>query len=253
MFNYYREQKILEILKAKPNIRVSELSDSLQVSEATIRRDLNRLQGVGKIKRVHGGAVLFEKAAPEPPVVLRGADQADEKKRIGRAAVQLISPGETIFIGSGTTTEAFARNLVGRKDISIITNSLLIISILAQEAELPIISTGGLLRISELSFIGHLTEQALQELRPNKVFMSIRAISLVGGLTNDYMPEVSTDRVIIQSAPEVVLLADHTKFNKISTAFVAPLSAVHTVITDIGTPGDIRSSLQELGVRVIAV
>jgi DeoR/GlpR family transcriptional regulator of sugar metabolism len=211
MFNHERGQKILEMLKRSHSVRVTELSGIFNVSEATVRRDLDRLQEQGKVKRVHGGVILAEQAAPEPPVLLRASEQAEEKERIGQAAARMVYEGDTIFIGSGTTTEAMARNLRGANNITVITNSLRVINILAQQEQISVIATGGLMRVSELSFISHLAGQALQELRPNKVFMGIRAISLAGGLTNDYIPEVSTDRIIIRSAPEVILLADHTK------------------------------------------
>jgi DeoR/GlpR family transcriptional regulator of sugar metabolism len=253
MLNHEREQKIVELLKHDSSARVSELSEMLGVSRATIRRDLDKLQEIGIIKRVHGGAILTEKAAPEPPVVLRRAEQAAEKKRIGKAAAKLIEEGDTLLIGSGTTTEALTLNLKGRQNLTVITNSMTAIRHLAQEEGITVIATGGMLRTTELSFIGHLTEQALQELRPNKVFMGIRAISLSQGLTNEYMPEVSTDRVIIRAAPEVILLADHTKFGKVSTAFVAPINAVHKIVTDSGTPKAIVSALREEGIEVIIV
>jgi DeoR family transcriptional regulator of aga operon len=253
MLNHQRDQKILQLLKNNSTARVSELSELFGVSEATIRRDLDRLQESGKIRRFHGGAIFTEKAAPEPPVVHRAGEQTSEKKRIGEAAAELVEEGDTLFIGSGTTTESLTLNLRGRQNITVITNSLIVINHLAQEQGILVIATGGVLRMSEYSFIGHLTEQALQELRPNKVFMGIRAISLEQGLTNDYMPEVSTDRVIIHSAPEVILLADHTKFGKVSTAFVAPLTAVHKIITDTGTPKAIISAILAEGIEAIVV
>jgi DeoR family transcriptional regulator of aga operon len=253
MLNHERDQRILQLLKNNSAVRVSELSELFGVSEATVRRDLDRLQESGKIRRFHGGAIFAENAAPEPPIVHRAAEQANEKKRIGEAAAELVEEGDTLFIGSGTTTESLALNLRGRENITVITNSLIVINHLAQEEGISVIAIGGVLRISEYSFIGHLTEQALKELRPSKVFMGIRAINLEQGLTNDYMPEVSTDRVIIHSAPEVILLADHTKFGKVSTAFVAPLTAVHKIITDSGTPKTIIAALQEEGIELIVV
>ena len=253
MFTHQRGQKIIELLKHSSGVRVSELSNLFGVSEATIRRDLERLQEVGTVKRVHGGAILTEKATPEPPVILRRVEQANEKERIGKAATRLVENGDTIFIGSGKTTESLTLNLRGRKDLTVITNSMVVINNLAQEEGITVISTGGLVRPSENSFIGHLTEHALEELRPSKVFMGIRAICLSRGLTNDHMPEVSTDRVIIHCAPEIILMADHTKFGKVSTAFVAPLTAVHKVITDSETPKSIITALEEMGVEVIVV
>jgi DeoR/GlpR family transcriptional regulator of sugar metabolism len=253
MLTNYRQQKILDILESGTKVRVRELSKSLGVSEATVRRDLDDLKQRGHIHRIHGGAILAEKASPEPPVVQRTHENANEKCRIGQEAAGLIHDDETIFIGSGTTALEVARNLVDRRNLTVITNSLPVINTLARGQGISIIAIGGMLRLSELSFIGYITEQALREFRPQKVIMGIRAISLDEGLTNDYLPEVTTDRVIIQSAPEVILVADHSKFGKVSTAFVALLTSIHKVVTDVATPSDMVDDLRRMHIQVLTV
>ena len=246
MFTYERHHRILQILEKNPSVRVSDLSSSLGVSEATIRRDLDRLHEIGQIRRIHGGAVLVMKPTPEAPVLQRSSDHSEAKRRIGKLAASLVADGDTIFIGSGSTAQEVARSLMGRQDLTVITNALTVINTLSQEGGISLVVTGGLLRPSELSFIGHLTEQALRELRPQKVIMGIRAVSLDKGLTNDYLPEVSTDRVIIHSAPEVILVADHSKFGQVSTALVAPIATVKTLVTDSALDDAILSRLREL-------
>jgi len=246
-----RQKRILELLEQRENARVSELSELLGVSEATIRRDLSRLREIGEIERFHGGAVLVSPSAPEPPIIHRSNENAAEKARIGKAAAALIQDGDVIFIGSGTTAIEVARNLQGYKNLTVITNALTVINALSNEENITLISTGGMYRMSELSFIGHLAEQVLSELRPQKVIMGIRAISLQDGLTNDYLPEVNTDRAIIHSADEVIVVADHTKFGKVSTAFVAPINAIHKLVTDDKAPAEMIASIQAQGVEVI--
>jgi len=251
MFTYERHHRILQILEKNPSVRVSDLSSSLGVSEATARRDLDRMHETGQIRRIHGGAVLAVKSTPEAPVLQRSTDCSEEKRRIGKLASTLVADGDTIFIGSGSTTQEVARNLVGRQNLTVITNALTVVNTLSQEDGISLVVTGGLLRSSELSFIGHLTEQALRELRPQKVIMGIRAISLDEGLTNDYLPEVSTDRVIIQSAPEVILVADHSKFGQVSTALVAPIAAVNTLVTDSAIDPQVLTGLRELIANIL--
>jgi DeoR/GlpR family transcriptional regulator of sugar metabolism len=102
-----------------------------------------------------------------------------------------------------------------------------------------------------LSLIGHLTEQALKEVRVDKVIMGIEAISLEAGLTNDYLPDVMTDRSIIGMSPELILVADHTKFSKTTSAYVAPVSRVTTLVTDSGLDPVIVAKLEEMGIRVL--
>jgi DeoR/GlpR family transcriptional regulator of sugar metabolism len=251
MLKHERQMRISEILSESNLLVVSQLSERLGVSEATIRRDLADLEERGFLTRTHGGAIPVKEASPEPPVMQRIKEQANAKARIGQMAASMIKAGETVFIGSGTTTLEVARHLAGRQDITVITNALTVVNILAQESGISVISTGGMLRQSELSFIGYLTEQVLQELRPQKAFIGIRAISLAHGLTNDYIPEISTDRIIFQSASEIVVVADHSKFERVSTAFVAPVFAVHHVVTDSETPRDVCEQLREGGVNVL--
>ena len=246
-----RQAQILELLKNHQNIRISELSELLGASEATIRRDFDKMALSGLILRNHGSANLVKVNQPEPPVIQRVQDNLLEKQRIGRAAAELINEGESIFIGSGTTTMEVAHNLCGRSNLTVITNAETVTSILAKEEGITLVSTGGLFRHSEQSFLGHITVQSLQDLRPQKVIMGIRCLSVKYGLTSDYLPEVDTDRAIIHSSAELILVADHTKFGKVSPAFVAPIDVINTLVTDNQTPDEIITDLSDMGINVI--
>jgi DeoR/GlpR family transcriptional regulator of sugar metabolism len=246
-----RQKKILDLLIKRDNLRVSELSDLLGVSVATIRRDLNKLHEMGEVERFHGGAVLAVPSTPEPPVIHRTNENTSEKERIGKTASELIHEGDVIFIGSGTTTLEVARSLVGFKNLTVITNALTIMNQLSTVEGITLVATGGILRHSELSFIGHLTEHVMSELRPQKVIIGIRAISLQDGLTNDNLAEVATDRAILRSAGEVIVVADHSKFGKVSTILVAPIKAISILVTDDQAPQEMLSSMEAQGVQVI--
>jgi DeoR/GlpR family transcriptional regulator of sugar metabolism len=108
-----------------------------------------------------------------------------------------------------------------------------------------------MLRDSELSFIGHIAEQALAEVRADKVIIGTRALHLEHGLTNDYLPETLTDRAILRSGKEIIVVVDHTKLGCVSAAFLAPLSSIHKVVTDLDAPQDFIDALQEKGIQVI--
>jgi len=252
MFNQ-RHQRILDLIDRDATVQVTKLSAEMGVSDATIRRDLDKLEKLGLIHRVYGGAVPAPRADPEPPILQRGSENALEKQRIGKAAADLVTEGDVVFIGSGTTTQEVACNLVGRRNITVITNALTIVNTLAAEQEITLIMIGGMHRQSELSFIGYIAEMALKELRPHKVIMGIHAINVNDGLTNDYLAEVSTDRVIIHSAPEVIIVADNSKFDKVSTAVVAPIGSITKLITDNNAPFDTVEEIRALGVEVICV
>jgi DeoR/GlpR family transcriptional regulator of sugar metabolism len=250
--SYERQQKIARLLERTGRLSVAQICEQFSVSEATARRDLEALSEQGLIQRVHGGAVLVRQAAPEEPILRRSHDQENEKEHIGRAAAALVQDGETVFLGSGTTVLQVAQHLVAR-NLTIITNSLPVINLMTEKENITLIALGGMLRDSELSFIGHITEQALSEVRADKVIIGIRAISLEQGLTNDYLPETLTDRAILKAGRQIMVVADHTKFGVVSTAFVSPLSAIHTLITDSMTDFDFLESLRSLGLQVIPV
>jgi DeoR/GlpR family transcriptional regulator of sugar metabolism len=126
-----------------------------------------------------------------------------------------------------------------------------VLNTLSRLKDITVIALGGMLRESELSFIGHITEQALGEIRVDKVIIGIHAIHLDHGLTNDYLPETMTDRAILKAGNEVVVVADHSKINIVSTAFLAPVNSINKLITDQDTPIDFIASLENLGIEVV--
>ena len=246
-----RQKQILSLLSQQGRLSVSEIVAQFSISEATARRDLETLTSQGKAQRVHGGVIAVEQAPPELPILEREGEQADEKTRIGRAAASLVGNNETVFLGSGTTVLEIARHLRDHKHLTVITNSLPVLNILAGNQEITVVSLGGMLRESELSFIGHITEQALSEVRVDKVFMGTRGLSLEHGLTNDYLQETLTDRAILKIGREVLIVADHTKVNRVATALLAPLSQMQTFVTDSKADKKFVQALKKQGISVI--
>ncbi len=248
-----RQQQILRYIEQRQRVTVNQIVSQFDVSLATARRDLEALAGQGKVQRVHGGAIATRQALPEAPVLQRSAERSTVKARIGQAAADLINTGDTIFLGSGTTVLQAARYLRGKRNLTIITNSLLVLNELSDVADVTVIGLGGMLRQSEMSLLGHITELALNELRADKVIIGIHAIDVERGLTSDYLPEAVTDRAILKIGREVIVAADHTKCGAISTALVAPVSAIQTLVTDTDTPAEFLAALRAQGVRVLAV
>jgi DeoR/GlpR family transcriptional regulator of sugar metabolism len=246
-----RQLQILQLLERQQRISVAEVCDRFEVSEATARRDLESLAGKGMLQRVHGGAIVLTQAPPEQPILHRQNEQADEKMRIGQAAARMVQAGETIFLGSGTTVLEAARALRGRSGLTVLTNSMPVVNALAGAEGITVICLGGMLRESELSFIGHITEQALAEVRADKVFIGTRAISLEYGLTHEYLPETMTDRAILKAGKQIIVLADHTKFGRAATVRLAPLESIQTIVTDKGISQEILEAVQERGLRVV--
>ena len=247
-----RQQQLLEWLQRQQRASITEIMNEFGISQATARRDLDALAGQGRLQRVRGGALAVRRAPPEAPVTARAVEQVAEKQRIALAAAAQIKDGETVFLGSGTTVELVARSLRARRELTVITNSLLVLNALAGMPGITLVGLGGTLRPSEHSFIGPMTQQALADLRSLHVVMGIRAIDIDAGLTNAYLEESLIDRAIMAIGSKVMLLADHTKCGRVSTVFVAPLSAVDLLITDTATPADFCAALEAQGLRVIA-
>jgi DeoR/GlpR family transcriptional regulator of sugar metabolism len=246
-----RQKQILSLLARQGRLRVTEIVEQFSISEATARRDVEALASQGKAQRVHGGLVTLEQAPPELPILERESEQADEKILIGRATAELISDKETVFLGSGTTVLEVARNIRNHKNLTVITNSLPVLNVLAGIKDITVISLGGMLRNSELSYIGHITEQALTEVRADKAILGTRGVSLEHGLTNDYLEETLTDRAILKIGREVIIVADHTKVNRVSTALLAPLESVDTFVTDSNSDKKFIQSLKKQGIKVV--
>lgn len=257
MLDVERRQQIVRFIESNNGATVAALSERFGVSEATARRDLVQLSRQGFIERAHGGAVPRRlrpaQSLPEPPVLKRAPLQAEEKRRIGRAASKYVQDGDAIILGGGTTTAEMIPYLSERQGLTIITNALNVAMLLAACHTITVIVLGGVLRHSELSMTGVVAEDALDNLRADKLFMGALAIHVDYGLSVDDIAEAQSDRAIIASARELIVLVDHTKFGRVATVRVAPVKRAHCVITDRGAPEADLMTLREQGVLVEAV
>lgn len=242
---------ILHLIENSKHVTVDLICQEFKVSAATARRDLELLSKQGSIQRVHGGAVALHKSPPESPVFQRMNIQADCKRRIGMATASLINPGETLFLGSGTTVLEVAKNIKNIGELTVITNSLLVIDELIDCKDITLIDLGGIVRRSEFSIIGSLTEAALSGLYTDKVIIGIHGIDLEQGLTNHYLPETMTDRKLLQMGKKIIIVADHTKCGLISTSQVAPISIINTLVTDGDAPQEFIKGLEDRGIIVL--
>ena len=242
MLKEERHKIILDRIRDDGQVTVARLSELLDVSEVTIRRDLRDLDERGKLQRAHGGAILLKQPPGDLPYYAREHEQVQEKTAIARLAAGLIQDGETIVLDAGTTIASLARALVHRRDLTVITNSLHVVNELAGDDNIELIVIGGMFRKSEKSMVSHIAEQAIREFRADRVFMGMRGIDPIHGFTNDYLPEARTDRTILKMAPQIVIVADRSKLGLVSTVYLAPVTAAHLLITDTGAPRAARAS-----------
>lgn len=254
MLDIERRQKMVDLVERSNGATVGELSEHFEVSQATVRRDLLQLQKQGLIERAHGGAAPKRSKRAggffEPPVLQRSTLQVEEKRAIGRAAAQHAEDGDTIMLGTGTTTAAMVPYLGDYEKLTVITNALNVALELAQYPQVTVVLPGGVLRHSELSMLGLITEDALTNLRADKLFIGSPAVHPEFGLSADDSSEAQSDRALMAAAREITVLADSTKFGRVATMRVAPMARVKRIVTDTGSSSEIAAALRERGVEV---
>lgn len=250
-----RQKHLLTYLMQHHSAQVSELSTAFGVSMSTVRRDLQEMEDRELVRRVHGGALLVTAPSPrqEAEIVQRAPQHSAAKQHIGAAAAGLVRDGSTIIITGGTTTEAMVPHLVAKTGLTVITNALNIAIQLATQPSIDVVVLGGWLRHSEMTLLGHLTTQALQELQADQIFHGVFGLDTLHGLTGTYIREVQTDRALIAAARELVVLADSTKFRQSGPARIVPIDALSILVTDRDAPAEAVLALRERGITVLQV
>jgi DeoR family fructose operon transcriptional repressor len=249
MFTEERRQLISEMLSQKSRIKVSEISELLNVSESTIRRDLKEMEEMGLLSRTHGGAVSFSVTNFEPTYNEKESSNQEEKNSIGKAAASMIKDGDTIVIDSGTTTLEIAKNIAA-KNISVITNSIDIASILCQKENVEVILTGGSLRPNTRAMVGQIAENAIKNFRVDKAFIGANGISAEAGLTTPNYTEAQTKKAMIDIANKVIIVVDSTKFNRVNLAVISPVSEITTIITSSAADKKVLKEYEALGIEL---
>lgn len=251
MFAQERQQIIIEILNEKSSIKVNEISSLLNVSESTIRRDLQEMEEKNLLTRTHGGAVgLDNKTNYEPSFEDKQDERIDQKIRIAEVASNLIQDGDTIIIDSGTTTLEIAKR-IRAKDVTLITNSIDIASELSKNKDIEVIVTGGALRVSTRAMVGSITESVLRNFRVDKAFLGANGISIEEGITTPNLVEAQTKKVMMNHAKKVIIVADSSKFENVSFSVICPVKAVSMIITSEDISREVVKEYEQVGVDVI--
>lgn len=248
--NERRRAAIREYLLRNGSAEVPVLSRHFDASEATIRRDILVLLKETGFKRFRGGIAVDDTDA-EPSFAQRSYVQSEKKRLIGKKAAELVHDGESIFLGTGSTALEVAKNLTTRRKLTVITNSLPVIATLVDSPGVDLVVTGGALRRPEQSFIGHIVEKTLSELRADKVIIGIQGIHLESGLTNEFLPEAVLDRVLVTFAPQLIIVADSSKIGKIKASAVGVIDDIGILVTDPSIDERMLEDLRRHGIRVM--
>ncbi|MFD9129599.1 DeoR/GlpR family DNA-binding transcription regulator [Kitasatospora sp. NPDC059571] len=220
------------MVRANGAVSLRELARVVQTSEVTVRRDVRALESEGLLDRRHGGAVLPGGFSREPGYPQKTHLAAAEKSAIADLAAGLVEEGDAVVVGAGTTTQELARRLARVPGLTVVTNSLLVAQALAHANRVEVVMTGGTLRGSNYALVGSGAEQSLAGLRVSKAFVSGSGLTAERGLSTTNMLSASVDRALVQSAAEVIVLADHTKLGSDTMFQTVPTEAITRLVTD---------------------
>lgn len=251
MFAEQRRLKIMELLQEDGSARVSYLSEVFEVSEPTIRQDLEKLDAEGHIVREHGGAFLKSVPRQVGSLSLYNQENMDKKIRIGKKAVEFIQDEDALILDSGSTTTEIAKHLVHKHNLTIITNALNIALLLGSQPSIEILVTGGEFKAPTLSLTGERAAEFFHQLHVDKLFLATAGISWEAGLTYPGLSDLPVKKAMIDSASEVYLVADSTKIGKVSFASLGGIDLLQYFITDSGITNEDREKFKQQGVKVI--
>ena len=247
MLAQQRQSAILEMVRRHGGVRVSQLVRQFGVSDMTIRRDLEALADRGLVDKVHGGATVAGPGSTEEPGFdAKSVRQRNEKAAIAERAAKLVEPGTAIALSAGTTTAALATHLVDVPGLTIVTNSIPVADTLyhAQRPDQTVVLTGGIRTPSD-ALAGPVAEAAISSLNVDVLFLGVHGMSPRTGFTTPNLMEAGTNRVLVHAARRLVVLADHTKWETIGIATIAPLEQAHLLVTDTGLADEAQALLSD--------
>ena len=228
-------------------VRVARLMARFGVSAATVRRDLKALEEQGRVRRVHGGAVAIEEVVLEGTSVPPGTQEA----RIGQVAAEMVTDGETVFLGPGRLPLEVACCLSSRTRLTVVTNGLGVAHWVAANTPHTLIVTGGQVEGRGLGLVGRLTRAALSSLRADHVILELGGVSAVDGLTDDSLPQAEIAQILLEIGSQVVVLVSAERVGRVAAAYIAPVSEADIIVTAREAPSSFLWDLSESGVRVV--
>lgn len=246
-----RRKKILEWLQEEGSARVRDLSAAFEVSEATIRQDLEKLETEGHISREHGGAYLKTVPRQVATMSLQHVENMEKKLRIGETAAALVDDGETIILDAGSTTTAVANRLLARQNMTVITNALNIALILGGHPGFTVHMPGGQFKAPTLSLSGDASVEFFHNIMVGKLFLATAGVSLEAGLTYPSFADLQLKEAMIRASSHVYLVADSTKINRTSFTRLGTLDVINSFITDADIRDEDVREFERRGIEVI--
>jgi len=248
-----RRQEILKLVTTHGRVSVADLSQQFDVSEVTIRADLQALADRRLVVRTYGGAIVSNHRLYDLSLIQRRQQNIPEKRRIGAAGAARVADGEAIFLDSSSTALVVAQYLKQHRDLTVVTNSLVVAQEMLGLPNVAVVMPGGTLHHDTVSLIDAGGLAALEKYHIQKGFFGAYGLSLTAGLTDVSAPEVEVKRPLVGMCYQVIAVLDATKWGRIGVASFAALADVDTIITDGRVPEAIASQVRQLGVDVVVV
>lgn len=245
-----RRLQLIEWSRTEGRVDALEASAKLNVAVETIRRDLEILQRRGVVRRVHGGAIAVERYNSEATVPERKSSNTDAKSRIAKAAAKFVPEAGCVFVDGGTTTEELAPYLLNKPNLLVVTNNIMLASLIG-ESSTQVILLGGEIRRTSLSTTGQLAVEELNNFHAQVAFLGVNGISDEAGMTTADIEEAVVKRAMIANAAERVLLADHSKFGTSFAAKFAAFADIDRLVTDLDTPEDFLNTFNQSDCDVV--
>ncbi|MGB6102634.1 MAG: DeoR/GlpR family DNA-binding transcription regulator [Pusillimonas sp.] len=245
-----RQQAIVQLAKERGFVTIDDLSERLNVTTQTIRRDINQLCEQGMLSRFHGGAA-FRSSIANLPYETRRDSLAQEKMRIAELVAAEISDNASVFIDIGTTAEAVAARLLGRRNMRIVTNNLNVVESLGSREDFEIIVTGGAVRYADRAIMGEATAAFIRQFHLDYAILGVVAISSEGDVLDFFLEEKPVTQAILGCARNAFVVADHSKFGRDAMVKVAHLSQADALFTDSLPGGDWARQLGDTGIRIV--
>lgn len=253
MYAPERQQEIVRRVRRDGRVEVARLADDFGITTETVRRDLNRLERRGLLRRVHGGALPIEELGYELGVEQRMSLHREEKERIGAAAAKLLPDEGSVMIDSGTTTARLVEAIPPHVELVVTTNSLPLAWEMTPHLNLTVLMPGGRVRPLTMAQVDVWTQRVLAELHVDVVFIATNGMSVAHGLTTPDVAEAEIKRAMIRAGGQVVLLADSSKLGQRQFVQFGDITQVDTLITDSGLGDDVAEELRTLGIDVVCV
>ncbi len=253
LFQQERRDQIVALLGEVGRVSVAELSERFDVTPATIRADLDALAAERLLTRTHGGALALDEERLELSFDFRRRLHVEQKSHIGAAAAGMVEDGEAIILDASTTALAVATQLQGRRELTVLTNGILIALTLIDLPGITVVMPGGFVRRDSASMVGDEGHEFIERFNFQKGFFGAKGLTLEEGLTDVNTAEVSIKRDLVAHARQVVAVVDSSKWGRVGFASFASIDQLDCIITDAGAPSDMTAALREAGVDVVIV